>query len=270
MTGTLFEAKDYKAYLAKRLAPTGEGRGLRTRLAKALGCQPAHISQVLAKGASAHFSLEYAVVIDEFLRHSPEESQFFLLMVHRDRAGTKKLFAYYESQMQQIRENRTEVRRRISVKEAVPAEYHDTYYSSWIYAAVHVMLSIPRLQSVKALSEHLHLPADYLGRLLSFLEAAGLARATGGRWEITQKRIHLGPDSPLIARHHTNWRLRGIQSCERAAKEDLHYSAVFTLSEEEVVQVREIFLKSLAEAERVLIQSKEETTFGICMDFFRV
>lgn len=106
--------------------------------------------------------------------------------------------------------------------------------------------------------------------ILAFLESAGLARRAGDRWNITEKRIHLGMESPSLPRHHANWRLQAIQACERNRKEDLHYSAVFTLSEADVRRVREIFLKSIGEAEAVLVKSPEETTYGIGVDFFRL
>lgn len=261
---TVFEATGYKTYLTKRLAL----RGMRSGLAVKLGCRPAHISQVL--GGKTHFSLEYAVEIDRFLGHAADESRYFLLLVHRDRAGTKDLRHYYENQLEAIRRERTEVRRRISVEGTVAAQFHDRYYASWLYAAIHVMLSIPRLQNAAALAEQLRLPLEQVAGILAFLERAGLARREGTRWRITQKRIHLDAESPLIARHHTNWRLKAVQSCDAGRAENLHYSAVFTLAEADIPKVREIFLQSLREAEGVLVASPEETTFGIGVDFFRV
>jgi uncharacterized protein (TIGR02147 family) len=265
---TPFDAKDYKTYLAHRLAPTGETRGVRSRLAKLLGCQPAHISQVLS--GSTHFSLEYAIVIDQFLAHSSEESRYFLLMVHRDRAGTRGLREYYEQQMEELEQKRMEIRQQLSVEKEVPKAFLETYYSSWIYAAAHVMLSIPHLQTLPALSQALRLPEGQVQQVLRVLESAGLARREGAHWKITHKRIHLGQESPLVSRHHTNWRLRAVQSCERNSKDDLHYSAVFTLAHKDVRKTRSIFLESLRNAEQVLIPSKEETTYGICMDFFEI
>src|SRR5438045_1821295 len=102
---TVFEAANYKTYLTKRLAL----RGLRSELAEKLGCRPAHISQVL--GGKTHFSLEYAIEIDHFLAHSPDESRYFLLLVHRDRAGTKALRGHYEKEMETIRQERLDVRK---------------------------------------------------------------------------------------------------------------------------------------------------------------
>ncbi len=76
---TIFDYKDYRKYVEMKLPITGAKRGVRTRLAMALSCQTAFISRVLHE--EAHFSLEHAVVINRFLIHTDEESNFFILMI---------------------------------------------------------------------------------------------------------------------------------------------------------------------------------------------
>jgi len=73
------------SYVFDQLAPKGSQRGERSRLALALNCQKAFISQVLAD--RAHFSVEHAIQIAQFLELDAHETDFFLLLVHLARSA---------------------------------------------------------------------------------------------------------------------------------------------------------------------------------------
>src|SRR5688572_30212172 len=107
MPASVYEFEDYKEYLLARFPTQGAGRGSRARLAERLRCQPAFVSQVL--GTATHLSLEHAAVVDEFLEHSDAESHYFLLLVHRGRAGSQNLRKYYDSQLELLRRERQKV-----------------------------------------------------------------------------------------------------------------------------------------------------------------
>jgi len=76
-----FSKDDYRDYVASFL-DSQESKERRTDLAKFLGCQNSFVSQVLT--GRAHFSLEHAVRISNFLGHSVDERTFFYV------AGTKR------------------------------------------------------------------------------------------------------------------------------------------------------------------------------------
>lgn len=107
MAKDLFESVDYKQYLIDVLTSnTLGGRGARTTLAQAAGCQLAFISQVL--NGNADFSLEQADGISRYLSQNSKERDYFLLLVQYARAGTESLRAHF---MRQIKERNTEARR---------------------------------------------------------------------------------------------------------------------------------------------------------------
>lgn len=264
----VYEFTDYKAYLLHALDTSETARGMRTRMAQALGCQTAFVSQVL--NGHTHFSLEHAARIRTFLALSKDEGDFFMLLVHLGRAGTRDLAEYYRDQLEGIIRRRQTISERIQVKRALSKEDQAQYYSSWIYATIHVMLSIPRFKTAAALSEHLALPLNHVTEVLEFLASVGLARRIGGRFEIGTTRIHLGQDSPLISKHHTNWRMRAIHALDVPQKGDLHYSSVVTLSEDDAKKIREILLASLEKVEPILVESKEEAAFALSLDLYRI
>ena len=102
------------------------------------------------------------------------------------------------------------------------------------------------------------------------LENGILAESPEGKIRIGPVRIHLERDSPLIGRHHSNWRMKAIQALDRPRAKHLHYSGVFSLSQADVEKIRQILLESIEKSEPVLRDSPEETAWVIGMDFFEL
>ncbi|MEK7395435.1 MAG: hypothetical protein AAB116_00725, partial [Candidatus Poribacteria bacterium] len=96
MGNSIFEYKDYKAYLKEILNRRSENeRGIRTRLAEAIYCHNGYVSQVL--NGAAHFSLEQAEAINKYLGHNKDQSSYLLLLVQHARAGTSGLKEYFKN-----------------------------------------------------------------------------------------------------------------------------------------------------------------------------
>ncbi len=90
-------------------SPSGLGRGSRAKLAAHLNCKPATISQVLS--GALDFNLEQALLVSEFIDHTHEEAQYFLLLVQHSRAGSEKIRSYFDSKF-----NDGALRSRIALK----------------------------------------------------------------------------------------------------------------------------------------------------------
>jgi uncharacterized protein (TIGR02147 family) len=268
MSGGVFEFSSYKAYLAQALDTSGEKRGARSRLARALGCGSAFVSQVLQ--GDAHFSAEHAILINEFLEHDETESHFFMLLLQKDRAGSKRLEGYFEKQLEEIRQRRQNISERVGQSDRLSEAEQVTYYSHWYFAAIHVLTSIPTLVSKADYARALGLSVATVSSVLDFLVSAGLVLFDNGRWRISSKRIHLEKNSPMIARHHANWRWQALHSLEEPHTADLHFSGVWTLGKDDVQKIREILLGAIERTEPVLRAAPEEVGYGIAIDFFRV
>jgi len=265
----IFSYQDYKIYLTELISarPQG-GRGMRTGMAHAMNCQTAYISQVL--NGLAHFSLEQGERLNRFLGHTDEESHYFLLLVQYVRAGTRQLKSYFFRQMGQVRKDRLVLKTRLEVKESLSERDQVTYYSAWYYSVVHVMLSIAEFQDKEAICAYLGLPLQQVSNILDFLVSVGLAEHEGGKYSIGQNRIHLGNDSPLVSKHHTNWRIRAIDSLDRHVDENLHYSSVVTLSREDVDRIKSVLVGQIQDVKSIVKESEEEEVYSYCLDFFQV
>jgi uncharacterized protein (TIGR02147 family) len=267
---TLFEYRDYKKYLSDIIDQMpNHGRGERSKIAAVLRCHIAYISQVL--NGDAHLSLEQADVLNQHLGHTSDESDFFLLLVLIARAGTKSLREHYIRKLDQILAQRTVLKNRLQYQKELSPQVQATYYSAWYYAAIHMMLDISELRTKEGISDYLSLPIGIVSEVLEFLVASGLATQKGATYENGLAKLHLGSDSPMISKHHTNWRLQALQSLERKDSRALHYSSVITVEEKLVPQIREALVQAIEHVRSVMKpSSKDEVIYCYALDFFEI
>lgn len=269
MEKQLYDYDSYKEYLNDRIKNSpSKGHGMKRVIAEAIGCQAAFVTQVL-KG-EPNFSLEQGVRLNSFLGHSKEESKFFMYLLHLGRAGSIELEDFFKQEIKEIRKYRSDLKNRVDTKDKLRDVDQQIYYSTWHYAAIHIMLTLPHYRTHQVIAKRLSLPENRVVEILDFLVKTGLARRVGSHYEPGRTRIHLSKDSPQIQRHHTNWRMRAIHSIDVNDEQDLHYSSVVTISEEDVAKIKELFIKSIESARKIVKESPEETLQGICIDFFRV
>jgi len=265
MKNSIFDYQDYKTFLNDIMGL--KPRGHRSRLAEALRCHTAYITLVLS--GNAHLSLEQAELANQFLGHSEEESHFFILLVQLGRAGTTSLQNYFQNQLKAVSNKRLELKNRLQFKKTLSAEDQSIYYSSWHYAAVHILLSIPALRTKDALAHYLRLPSKKIAEVLDFLVKAGLVETKDDQsYVIGTTHIHLPHDSPMISKHHSNWRMRAIESFDSEALTDLHYSSVVTMSKKDGAKIRAILIKAIEDVRSVVKDSPEEEGFCYTLDLF--
>ena len=271
MKESVFDYQDYKKFLRALISsrPKG-GRGIRLAIAKHIGCPVSHISQVL--NGKPHLSMEQAEGLNEYLGHTQDEAAFFFLLIQLSRAGTTALKKRLELQVEQILEKRIDLKVRLGVAETLSNEAKAIFYSSWVYGAIHVMISIEKFQTKEAIAQHLGLSVKKIGEILEFLISTGLAvQKDGGKFIIGNSRIHLGNDSPLIAKFHTNWRIQAIRSMDHENfVQDLHYSSAITISKKDVQKIKERLIKCIEENNAIIKDSKEEEVHCLALDFFQI
>lgn len=268
MQKSIFEHRNYKSYLKQWVERPGRRRGERSRMAEALRCHTAYISQVL--NGHADFSLEQGALLNRHLEHSADESHFFLLLLQLARAGNAELRDYFQKQIDQVHDSRMVLKNRLEVNKALSKEDQMTFYSSWHYGAIHVLISVPQFQTKESLAHVLRLPIEKVNEMLSFLEKIGLAVQDGLRWKMGTSSVFIDSSSPMIGKHHTNWRIQAMQSLDRLDIEDLHYSAPISLSKDDFQKIREMFVDVIRRAREIVKPSKEEIAACYCLDLFKI
>ncbi|MNL63272.1 hypothetical protein D3C87_1873970 [compost metagenome] len=88
------------------------------------------------------------------------------------------------------------------------------------------------------------------------------------QYKTKQPFLHLEKDSPLISKHHSNIRVRSMQSLDYAHDKDLHYSLIFSVAEKDKAKLREKLTQALEECADIILPSKEEDLAVLSLDLF--
>lgn len=265
----VYDHTDYVQFLNARLKSLPQARGSQAALAKFLGVQSSFISQVLSR--RAHLSREQAIKVSEYFTLPYDEVRFFMLLVDAERAGSKSLENFYRAEIETLLKQREEVQERIGVHEQLADEAQTVYYSSWVYGAVHILSALPGTQTVDAIATHLRLPTAQIASVVEWLCKNDLVNQDAqGRLSIGKGRIHIGRHSRHVARHHANWRIKSLDSLERSAQSDLHYTAFLGISAEAMALLKEKLMIFLQEIEPVIADAPEEKGVALLLDLFEL
>ncbi|MGZ6480175.1 MAG: TIGR02147 family protein [Bdellovibrionales bacterium] len=263
----LYTFNSYREFLKNRFPPAGDGRGQRAKLAKHIGCQSSFISLVLS--AKAHLSEDMAFAACDFLKLSPEELQFFLMLFHFEKAGSHKLRFHYQEQIHRVREKRAEVRSRVAADLEVDFAKQMRFFSEWLYIAIFTVVQIPEYRDERRIADKLHLSEGIVRASTTWMIENGFLKRERGVLAPTSQRIHLSGDSAFIDQHHRNWRNEAVRSLNRKTEADLHYSGSLSVSQADYFRIRELLLQAISNIEGILKPSKDEELVGIGLDLFR-
>ena len=265
---TLFKYDDYKIYLRDRIDENQGFRGYQAQLATAAGCQRSFFSQVLR--GDMNLSRDHGAELCQFWGLSLEESDYFLALIDLARAGSRALKQMTQTKLAKFKEEALNLSRKFEKKEITDAEARSTYYSSWYWSAIHILVAIPQYNSATAIAERLELPIDLVKNTLIELESFGLVKRSGNTWAVGNRDLHLGEASPLNEMNHTNWRSRAILNVQKKDKDSLHYTSVIAVSTKDSKRIHEILVESIVKSREIVLPSPEEELFCLTCSFFEV
>ena len=269
MRKSLLEYNQYKTYLKDTLeGPETNQRGQKAKLAKDLGIQTTYLSQVLR--GQAHLSLEQAERLNRAWGHTEQESHYFLLLVQLARAGTPQLKKYFEEQLEAVKQERFNLHKRLGLKSELSTSDQAAYYSSWVFAALHVFASIPDFQTRDALAKKLDLSPSQVGEALDFLVQIGVINEKNGKYTVGKTSMHVPNTSNFVVQHHTNWRLQAIRSFEKRKSDDIHYTSCVTLSHADAATIKSQLIDQIKSVKNTVKVSKDEMACCFLLDFFEM
>lgn len=264
---SVFEYEDYRKFLSDYLK--SQGKGAKLRLASAIECQPGYISQILS--GTTNMSAEQAEKFTSHLGWDISVTRYFLLLVAYARAGTKSLANHFKLEIGRLRGEAQVLKHRFKPDKVLSIEDQATFYSSWHYGAVHVCVSVPGCETEDGIASYFDLPIKRINEVVQFLIRVGLIRKSeSGRLSIGNTQVYIGSDSPLISKHHTNWRLKAIDALDRYKETHLHYSSVISISKADVDRIRELMSQTIQEIRTIVRDSKDEKCFSYALDLFEI
>jgi len=260
-----YDFDDSIAFLqAKIKASDKNGRGQARKLAEHLGVHTTLISQILRK--TKLMSLETAQGLCEYFGLDESETEYFLALVQIDRSGTAKLKKIYQKQAETIREKARRLENRLPRDKVLNESEKAIFYSEWLYSGMRMLTSLPDYQRPDAIAGALGLPLSLVNRVLAFLVDHGLCiEDKNGRFQLGPKRTMLEASSPLVSRHHANWRLRVTEEYPRLTAEDFAFTAPLTISEKGFKQAR-AELANTVEKISALVGENEAPEHLVCFN----
>lgn len=257
---------DYRHYLVAKLGPEGSRTGLRKKMAGAIGVHTTFVSQVLKE--KNDFSLEQGEAINGFLSHTNDEGEYFLLLLMKDRAGTRELKKRFLDKIEIQRRERLNIKKRLEMQTEISAQDRERFYSNVYYGAIHVLTAIPDFRRVEKIAEALKLSREQVQDMVDFMLKLGILLEKKGDLVSGAQHMHLGNDSATILKHHSNWRLQTLQNLRFIHQENIHYSACLSLSREDAFRIKELLLSELKNHLKIVEKSPEEVAYVYTFDFY--
>ncbi|MDO9182634.1 MAG: TIGR02147 family protein [Bacteriovorax sp.] len=226
---SVFEYHEYKKYVNDWInTQPKNGHGQLRKLSQFLGINSVVMSQVFR--ADRDLTLEQALSVTQFIGLSSMERDYFLLLVQKERAGTNDLRKVFEKQLDILRASSQALKNRIKHEEFTN-EDRARFYSHWYYSAIRLGVSIPEYGQLSKIAEHLNIERSLVASVIEFLLKNKLIIEKKNKLDMGPQVTHIGHDSPFVNRHHSNWRLQGLQAMEKSYGENLFYTGPMAISQ---------------------------------------
>jgi uncharacterized protein (TIGR02147 family) len=265
----IFEFNNYRSFLLDfEESRKPIERGFRSKIADAIGCQNGYVSRVL--NGAADFSSEQGLKISSFLGLNQNEQSFFILLIEKERAGTKELKDFYSKKLQKDREDFFNIKSHVGEARTLTDFEQSVYYSSWHYLAVHMLITLDGFSEKKVIAEAIGASEETVSKILLFLLQTGIITEKNRSLKAGVTQIHLNRESPLIRQHHTNLRIAAIQTLHNDSATDVHYSTLSTLSRNDCEKIRVLIMATIQSYTSIVKPSKEEELYGFNIDFYNL
>lgn len=121
---------------------------------------------------------------------------------------------------------------------------------------------------MEALASYLNLPRNHVQKILDFLISNNLLVEDKNRLKLGTARTHVGSSSPLVIRHHQNWRIQSLGKIQQNKEEDFFYTGPMVLSQEVADWIRQELPAFVERVNAKLIPSPSEVVRCLNIDWF--
>src|ERR1039458_749101 len=123
----IFDFTNYKIFVNKRIRemPKG-GRGQYRKMANFLAVNSVNVSQIFH--GERHLTVEQACELVDFFGLSDLESQYFIALIERERAGTQKLKLVIQKRLNEILDRSQDLKQRLKQEKQLSEETKAIFY----------------------------------------------------------------------------------------------------------------------------------------------
>jgi len=262
----IYEFEDYKKYINTWIeGQPKKGRGEFKKISEAIGVHSTMVSHIFK--AEKQLTMDQAFLLTEYLGFSQLETDYFLTLVRFERSGHFKYKEKIKEELIEIKNKASEVKNRLPTSDVLSDEDKAEFYSSWHYSAIRTLASLEEYSNRKEIIEKVGLPFDKGNKIVEFLIAKGLCIEENSTLKSGPARTHIGPDSPHLWRHHTNWRLKNMDRHKKLTKEEFMITAPLSISKKDMFLVKEKLMYFLEELGSTVEQTTPEQVSCLTIDW---
>lgn len=264
-----FEYLDYKRFLKDYLlSMPRNGYGQAKRLSDYLGVSSVAVSQVLS--GDKHFTPEQGLQVCEFFGFDEQTTEYLLLLLSKERAGSEKLTKYYLEQIKTKQNTLKSIKSHVVASQDLTEEQKAIYYSNWYYSGIRLLTSIEGFNSIDVIAERFGLTRRKVAQVLKFLVEHGLCVEDNGKTKLATASIYLSPNSVHINNHRRNWRVKGLEKLTEPNDDEIFFSNPCSLSESDFLEIKSQLTKTIGEISKRIQDSPEEKLACLNIDWFKV
>ncbi len=264
----IFDYKNYKKYVNDRIQHMPKrGHGQYRKMSNFLAVNSVNVSQVF-KG-NRDLSIEQACELCEFFALSDLEAQYFVALVEYEKAGTHKLKKMVQSRLQELANKSQDLKQRLKQEKQLSEEAKATFYSNWYYCGIRILSSLKEYQNVDRIADYFGLPLATVRRVVDFLLEYGLCVEEGDKILVGPRSTHLEAGSPLVSRHHMNWRLRGIENMEGLDPSELFLTMPCSLDAKALKLIRKELVDVIERVSKIVDDAATEEVACLNIDLFK-
>lgn len=266
---TLFEFKNYKDFVKERIKkmPSG-GRGQFRKMALYLEIHPVVVTQVF--NGDRDLTLEQAAGLTRFFSMSDLESEFFISLVELNRAGNEALREILKKRIEKLREKSEQMESRVPKNVELSEEAKAIFYSAWYYSGARLASGLEKNFSIDDIAKSINVDRAKVSQAIEFLLQEKLCVMADGKITEGPQFTYLKGDSPFIVKHHTNWRLKAINTMERTkSNKELFFTLPMSLSEELTGKIRTQLVNLVEDITKNVKTAKLQTLYCLNIDWFK-
>ncbi len=264
---SVFESQDYKVVIRAWIEarPKG-GRGESRKIADRLAISTTLVSQVI--NGDKNFTLEASSELCDYMGFAERETDHFLSLVEYARAGSHGLREKILLRLKKSRDDARKLSERVESDVHLSETQSAIYYSHWVYTGITNWIATKPDAAVDEIAERLKVPVPLVAKVLSFLLESGILINRGGSYDIGAKRTVIGADSPLVVKHHQNWRLQAFNRMPFTDERNMFFTMPMSLSQEVADRIRSDLPSYIERLAKWIGPSPSEVVRCLNIDYF--
>jgi uncharacterized protein (TIGR02147 family) len=265
----IFDFLDYHQFLTEYMESLPhKGYGQLTKLAKALRANPSTVTLVLQ--GQKDFTPEQTYNLSEYLGLNDLEADYLLTLVNYKRAGTANLKAKLHRQLLSMKEQSQKLNVLMPPKKELSEEVRAIFYSQWYFSGIRILSSIDGFQNIERLAQRTQLPRAKVKQVVDFLVQNQLCSDANNEIKMGPMSTHIPAASPLVSRHHANWRQRSIASLDDIQEGEFFFTSPLSVKIKDSELIREILTKCVTDVFKIVDPSPCEEAYCFNIDWFKI